>query len=253
MTTEPTTGQPESAPTFTPKEMAALYTKITAVTAAVKRIPKNGRNEFHKYNYALESDITDGLRELLHEHHLAFLPPSVVSWERSEGPKRRDGSTGDDLTRVQYRFTLADCDTGASLTSLWWSEAQDNADKSFNKAATAAAKYWLMKTFLIATGSDPDEGPAQEQEKPPQRQQQPRQQAPRPPQAPPATNGHQAPPSRSEEQTVADIIASFGEATDLRALTGKGAQVPSTLSEQAKADIRKAFNDRRTALEGAPA
>ena len=136
------------------KTRAALYAKIAAVTAAVKRIPKNGRNTFFGYSYALESDITDGLRDLLLEHRVAFLPPTVLSWERSV-----TGQKGGDLTRVQYQFALADCDTGEILESCWWSEAQDPSDKGFNKAATAAAKYWLMKTFLIATGDDPDSDP----------------------------------------------------------------------------------------------
>ena len=65
-------------------DRAKLYGKIAAVTAAVSRIPKNGKNTFHNYKYATESDITDGLRELLAGHGLAFLPPSVISWERDE-------------------------------------------------------------------------------------------------------------------------------------------------------------------------
>lgn len=133
------------------KTRAALYKKIAAVTAAVQRIPKNGENKFHGYKYALESDITDGLRELLNEHGLAFLPPIVLEWERTATQ-----SKAGDLTRVKYQFGLADCETGETFESIWISEAQDNADKAFNKAATAAAKYWLMKTFLIATGDDPD-------------------------------------------------------------------------------------------------
>ena len=132
---------------------AQLYRKIAAVTAAVRRIPKNGTNQFHHYSYALESDITDGLRDLLAEHGLAFLPPTVLEWERGE-PDAKNSC----LTRVRYRFGLADCDTGEVVESEWWAEAQDNADKAFNKAATSASKYWLMKTFLIATGDDPDDG-----------------------------------------------------------------------------------------------
>src|SRR5690242_13869004 len=110
---------------------AVLYKKIAAVTAAVSRIPKNGENQFHHYKYATESDITDGLRALLAENGLAFLPPSVISWERDEvvenpklGPR----------TRVQVQFAIGCAETGEVFTSILWGEGQDTSDKGFYKA-----------------------------------------------------------------------------------------------------------------------
>lgn len=142
------------------KDRAQLYRKIAAVTAAIKRIPKSGENTYFHYRYALESDVTDGLRELLAEHGLAVLPPTVLAWERGEPDAR-----GNFLTRVQYQFGIGDCETGETFESVWWAEAQDNADKSFAKTATSGLKYFLLKTFLVATGDDanddPDHGPAE--------------------------------------------------------------------------------------------
>ena len=40
----------------------SLVRKLAEVMAAVERVPKNGRNEFHKYDYATESDITTAVR-----------------------------------------------------------------------------------------------------------------------------------------------------------------------------------------------
>jgi len=138
-----------------------LYGKIAAVAAAVSRIPKNGRNEFHRYNYATESDITDGLRELLNANGLAFLPPSVISWERDEAA---DNPKIGPRTRVQVQFALGCADTGETFTTILWGEANDNADKGFYKAYTGAVKYYLMKTFLIATGDDPEQDHPQQQQ-----------------------------------------------------------------------------------------
>jgi hypothetical protein len=142
--------------TTDPKARAMLYKKIADVTAAVSRIPKNGENTFHRYKYATESDITDGLRDLLQKHGLAFLPPSVIAWERSETTKK-DGNRGDDLTRVQLQFGLACTETGEVFSAMFWGEGQDGGDKGFYKAYTGAVKYFLMKTFLIATGDDPEQ------------------------------------------------------------------------------------------------
>lgn len=137
-----------------PNTKATLYGKIAAVAAAVSRIPKNGRNNFHNYSYATESDITDGLRELLNTNGLAFLPPSVISWERDEAA---DNPKIGPRTRVQVQFALGCSDTGETYTTILWGEANDNADKGFYKAYTGAVKYYLMKTFLIATGDDPEQ------------------------------------------------------------------------------------------------
>ena len=35
----------------------ALAKKLAEVMAAVERVPKRGRNDFHKYDYATEADI----------------------------------------------------------------------------------------------------------------------------------------------------------------------------------------------------
>lgn len=133
---------------------AKLYSKISKVTAEVSRIPKNGRNAFHNYSYATESDITDGLRALLEEHGLAFLPPSVLSWQRDE---TADNPKQGPRTRVEVQFAIACCDTGEVYSSVLWGEGQDASDKGFYKAYTGAVKYFLMKTFLIATGDDPEQ------------------------------------------------------------------------------------------------
>ncbi len=141
---------------------AKLYGKISAVTAEVSRIPKNGRNTFHNYTYATESDITDGLRELLAAHGLAFLPPSVITWERDE---TADNPKQGPRTRVQMEFAIACCDTGELYTAMVWGEGQDASDKGFYKAYTGAVKYFLMKTFLIATGDDPEQDSHQPQQR----------------------------------------------------------------------------------------
>lgn len=40
------------APTITP-----LYAKLASIMGEVARVPKNGHNAFHKYDYVTESDL----------------------------------------------------------------------------------------------------------------------------------------------------------------------------------------------------
>lgn len=123
---------------------ASLYVKIAKVMSQVSRVKKNGYNAFHKYNYATESDLTESIRSILFEAGLAFFS-SVIEQER-------DG----EFTKVKMEFTLADVETGEALTSSYWGEGQDKGDKGLYKAYTGATKYFLMKTFLIPTGDDPE-------------------------------------------------------------------------------------------------
>ncbi|WP_057768116.1 ERF family protein [Cytobacillus praedii] len=125
-------------------QLKSIYSKIGDVMSKVSRVPKNGYNSFHKYNYATESDLTESIRPILQESGLAFFS-NVLEQDR-EG----------EFTKVKMEFTLADIETGEVLTSTYWGEGQDKGDKGLYKAYTGATKYFLMKTFLIPTGDDPE-------------------------------------------------------------------------------------------------
>jgi len=125
-------------------QQKSIFAKIGKVMSQVSRVPKNGYNKFHQYNYATESDLTESIRPILQESGLAFFS-SVIEQSR-EG----------EFTKVQMEFTLADMDTGEVLKSTYWGEGQDKGDKGLYKAYTGATKYFLMKTFLIPTGDDPE-------------------------------------------------------------------------------------------------
>ena len=125
-------------------ELKSIFPKMAKVMSQVSRVPKNGYNSFHKYNYATESDLTESIRPILLEAGLVFF--SNVLEESREG----------EFTKVKMEFTLADVDTGETLKSTYWGEGQDKGDKGLYKAYTGATKYFLMKTFLIPTGDDPE-------------------------------------------------------------------------------------------------
>lgn len=143
--------KPVDTVTQSPAMVSGIWKKLASVMSKVDRIPKNGFNSFHKYNYATEADITEAVRGILATEGIAFLP-SVIEWERGEA----DGK-GNCLTRVAVRFTLADTETGHTVESVFWGEGQDNMDKGFYKAYTGAVKYFLLKTLLIPTGDDPED------------------------------------------------------------------------------------------------
>lgn len=133
-----------------------LVRKLAAVMAEVDRVPKDGRNEFHKYNYATESAINEAVRKGMAERNL-MLVPSVEKEEWSELPK--EGK----LCTLTVLFRLLDGDSGEELAFTVLGQGSDKGDKATYKAMTGALKYALLKLFLIPTGDDPER---EEKEKP---------------------------------------------------------------------------------------
>lgn len=141
-----------------PAELAQLFAKIARVTAAMKRVPKTGRNTFHNYDYATESDIVDAIRTAMGEAKLAIIP-AVESTETLAGG----------ITRLMMKFIVACGDTGAFVVIPWIGDGQDKGDKGVYKAYTGAEKYFLMKLFLVATGDDPEQDEQHSQPEPARR------------------------------------------------------------------------------------
>jgi len=128
-----------------------LALKMARVMAEVSTVPKNGRNDFHGYDYIMESDLVDQLRGKLAAQGVAIFPSireHVVS------------QTQDARGRAQYMATVTldvtfiDGDSGDQMTTTWVGQGVDAGDKSYYKAYTGAFKYALLKTFLIAGEDD---------------------------------------------------------------------------------------------------
>lgn len=132
-----------------------LVRKLAKVMGEIGRIEKRGRNDFHKYDYVLESDLVDAVRGLLAKAGVMIFP-SVESYE-----------VHGDVTHLKVKFTMVDGESGQTIEAYGYGQGADKGDKGGYKAMTGATKYFLMKTFLIATGDDPegdtkvDERPAQ--------------------------------------------------------------------------------------------
>lgn len=128
----------------------ALVAKLAEVMAAVERVPKRGRNDFHKYDYATEADIAATIRQEL-ASRAVMLIPSVEGMTREAV-----GEKGSVLTTLKMTFTFMDGESGETLTRPWIGAGTDKEDKGAYKAMTGGEKYFLLKTFLMPTGDDPE-------------------------------------------------------------------------------------------------
>jgi len=132
----------------------SLVAKLAQVMAAVQRIPKRGHNDFHKYDYATEADIAQAIRDELAQRSIAFLP-SVESVQREVITNERGKQSG--LVTLAMTMTFIDGESGQEITRYWAGHGVDPSDKALYKAITGGVKYFLLKTFMIPTGDDPEQ------------------------------------------------------------------------------------------------
>jgi len=133
-----------------------IFKKMAKVMEKISRVPKNGKNKFFNYDYVTEADLTDHIRPILAEEGIAFtstvLEATKAQIEKEGSKENKEGA----ISTVKMLFRLIDADDGSSIESVFLGEGADKGDKGFYKAYTGCVKYFLMKTFLVATGDDPE-------------------------------------------------------------------------------------------------
>lgn len=140
--------EPGSAMAVAPRK--SLVSKLAEVMGEVHRIPKSGRNDFHKYDYATEADIVEAVRGGMAQRGLVLVPSvEKMEWADLAGGKQR-------LCTLTVRFTVIDGETDSRLDFVAIGQGSDAGDKATYKAMTGAVKYALLKLFLIPTGDDPE-------------------------------------------------------------------------------------------------
>lgn len=135
---------------------ARLFGKMAKIMGIVNRVPKSGTNTFHNYKYASADDVADTIRGAMSEVNLALIVRmGEVKQERIEY-QSSSKTTSTMRTTINFDFIFACGDTGAVISAPWTSQVDDNSDKAINKCATSAEKYFLMKTFIVSAGDEPD-------------------------------------------------------------------------------------------------
>lgn len=177
-----------------PAAKKSLVLKLSEVMGEVERVPKSGRNEFHRYDYATEADIVAAVRGGLASRGVMLIP-SITKCEWSE---RSTKSGVTKVATITVRFTFLDGESDQRIEFDGMGQGEDASDKAVYKAMTGAEKYALLKTFLIPTGDDPeaDSKPSGRREAPRNTSQ--RTEAPKPP--PPAPAAPAAPVETAEQK-----------------------------------------------------
>ena len=132
-----------------------VFKAINAVQAALCKegIAKDRRNSQQGYNFRGIDDIYNTLSGLLADNGLCILP-EVLERTQVERITQKGGALF--YTTVKVKYTIVSAVDGSQFVTATYGEAMDSADKSTNKAMSAAYKYMCLQVFCIPTEGDND-------------------------------------------------------------------------------------------------
>ena len=199
-----------------------VYKAITAVMAEMAKegISKDRRNQQQGYSFRGIDDVYNALSPIMAKHGLCMLP-RMLSREMTE----RVTAKGSTLfyTVVEAEFDLVAAEDGSMHTIRAYGEAMDSADKSTNKAMSAAYKYAAMQAFCIPTEGDHDAD---------------------------ATTHEVAPQPKAPAVDLAAVLKAMDEAPTLEALAATS-EAAAKLKGADKNEARKRFLGRQASLKAA--
>lgn len=133
------------------KVFQAIHEVMT--TMSKEGIGKGRKNQQQGYQFRGIDDVLNNLSAAMCEAGLLCVPRVL---ERTQ--VERSTSKGGALfyTTVKVDFDLIAKEDGSKHTVTTYGEAMDSADKSTNKAMSAAYKYMALLTFCIPTEATPD-------------------------------------------------------------------------------------------------
>lgn len=132
-----------------------VYQLIAAVSAeiAINGIAKGRKNAQQGYSFRGIDDVFNVLAPIMSKHGLVILP-RMLTRESHEKTTAKGGVLF--YTVIEAEFDFVSAHDGSKHTIRTYGEAMDSADKSSNKAMSAAYKYAALQTFCIPTEADND-------------------------------------------------------------------------------------------------
>lgn len=137
-------------------EVPAFETLTDAVAwvwGGVHRVPKSGRHPQQGYNFATESDIADLIRALCADAGIVIRQRLIRHRSVEIGQTRNNNPIFRHTVKVGYTLCRG---REEWPEQEWRGEADDSSDKGLAKALTACRKTFLIATFQVSSGEDPD-------------------------------------------------------------------------------------------------
>lgn len=135
--------------------VAKVYEAISKVSRvlATHGIAKTRKNQQQGFQYRGIDEVMNELSPLLADNRLCILP-RILTRTTTERATQKGGTLY--YTVVEAEFDFVSAEDGSKHTVRMFGEAMDSADKSTNKAMSAAYKYAAFQTFCIPVEGTPD-------------------------------------------------------------------------------------------------
>jgi len=128
-----------------------LIAKLAKIMGKVQAMPKEGKNEFQRFDFVTIYQQLEFVRPLMAQTGV-IMYPEVTEKSLGETQTRAGGTST--VCILTIRWTVIDGESEIHLTSI--GEAHDSGDKAANKAQTAAHKQALTKLFMLTPDEDND-------------------------------------------------------------------------------------------------
>lgn len=126
---------------------AMIYKQLIACLRGTSAIAKDRKNAQQGYRFRGIDDVYNALHPIFEEN--GVLPvPEVLESRREERQTKGGGNLIYTVLKLKVTFYAED---GSNVSAIVQGEGMDSADKSTNKAMSAAYKYALFQLLCIPT------------------------------------------------------------------------------------------------------
>ena len=126
------------------------------VQAATRSLAANteGQTGAARYNYVSGAKLLGVIRPLMDKLGLILTQEVVEIKNEPITYMTRNGEKTEMFTTAHIRFTWVDTEDGSQVVNEFFANGMNAWDKGLGSALTYAERYYLMKTFHIATDED---------------------------------------------------------------------------------------------------
>ena len=134
----------------------SVYKKLHQVQAATRSLAANeeGQTGAAKYGYVSGAKLLGVIRPLMDSLGLILTQEVVGITNQPITYMTRNGEKTEMFTTANIRFTWVDTEDGSQIVNDFYANGMNAWDKGLGSALTYAERYYLMKTFHIATDED---------------------------------------------------------------------------------------------------
>ena len=136
----------------------AIYRKLAEIQSAVKGMTKD--KSAYNYEYVTGDKVLNAIRPLMDSKGMLLLPSvknvetQVVNYDAWDNKANGIVTKTEILYVVTMEMKWVDSEDGETLVETWAGSGMNAFDKGFGSALTYGERYYLLKTFHIATDRD---------------------------------------------------------------------------------------------------